>query len=111
MYPSEERSLGTLPVLAIMSKNKAKDAPKVPKTIENRKARHEYELVETHEAGIALAGSEVKSVFLGRVNMSDAYVGPLTQGGVKEIAPFAFMVIVLLFRPYGLWGWARIERV
>jgi SsrA-binding protein len=57
-----------------MSKNKAKDVPKVPKTIENRKARHDYELVETHEAGIALAGSEVKSVFLGRVNMTDAYV-------------------------------------
>jgi branched-chain amino acid transport system permease protein len=44
-------------------------------------------------------------------NLSDAYVGKLTQGGVKEIAPFAFMVIILLFRPYGLWGWVRIERV
>jgi branched-chain amino acid transport system permease protein len=30
---------------------------------------------------------------------------------VKEIAPFAFMVIILLFRPYGLWGWVKIERV
>jgi branched-chain amino acid transport system permease protein len=30
---------------------------------------------------------------------------------VKEIAPFAIMVIVLLFKPYGLWGWVRIERV
>jgi len=44
-------------------------------------------------------------------NLSDAYVGKLTQGGVKEIAPFAFMVIILLFRPYGLWGWVKIERV
>lgn len=57
-----------------MSKAKPNDAPKVPRTIENRKARHEYELVENHEAGIALAGSEVKSVFQGRVNMVDAYV-------------------------------------
>ena len=32
-------------------------------------------------------------------------------GGVKEIAPFVFMAIFLLFRPYGLWGWERIERV
>ncbi|MBI2460730.1 MAG: branched-chain amino acid ABC transporter permease [Candidatus Rokubacteria bacterium] len=44
-------------------------------------------------------------------NLSDAYVGKLTGGGVKEIAPFVFMVIILLFRPYGLWGWVRIERV
>lgn len=44
-------------------------------------------------------------------NLSDAYIGPLTEGGVKEVAPFAFMVIILLFRPYGLWGWVKIERV
>ena len=44
-------------------------------------------------------------------NLSDAYIGPLTQGGVKEIAPFVFMIAVLLVRPYGLWGWVRIERV
>jgi len=30
---------------------------------------------------------------------------------VKEIAPFAFMAIFLLFRPHGFWGWERIERV
>ena len=44
-------------------------------------------------------------------NLSDVYIGPLTQGGVKEIAPFVFMIAVLLIRPYGLWGWVRIERV
>ncbi|MBI2748325.1 MAG: branched-chain amino acid ABC transporter permease [Burkholderiales bacterium] len=44
-------------------------------------------------------------------NLSDVYIGPLTQGGVKEIAPFVFMIAVLLVRPYGLWGWVRIERV
>ncbi|RPJ07567.1 MAG: branched-chain amino acid ABC transporter permease, partial [Deltaproteobacteria bacterium] len=32
-------------------------------------------------------------------------------GGVKEVAPFAFMAVFLLFKPYGLWGWERIERV
>lgn len=30
---------------------------------------------------------------------------------IKEVAPFVFMVIFLLFKPYGLWGWERIERV
>jgi len=44
-------------------------------------------------------------------NLSDVYIGPLTQGGVKEIAPFVFMIAVLLIRPHGLWGWVRIERV
>lgn len=57
-----------------MSKKKKEEDPKVPKTIENRKARHDYEFVEIHEAGIALAGSEVKSMFLGRANLTDAYV-------------------------------------
>lgn len=40
---------------------------------ENRKARHDYFIEETHEAGIALLGSEVKSCRLGRVSLQDAY--------------------------------------
>lgn len=39
----------------------------------NRRARYDYEFLSTYEAGIALAGTEVKSVFHGRVNMTDAY--------------------------------------
>jgi branched-chain amino acid transport system permease protein len=30
---------------------------------------------------------------------------------IKEVAPFIFMVVFLLFKPFGLWGWERIERV
>jgi len=30
---------------------------------------------------------------------------------IKDVAPFVFMVIFLLFKPFGLWGWERIERV
>ena len=56
-----------------MAKKKASQTPDGPKTVVNRKARHDYELLDTYEAGIALVGSEVKSVFLGRVNMTDAY--------------------------------------
>lgn len=41
--------------------------------VKNRKARHEYEIEETYEAGIALKGSEVKSVREGRVNISEAH--------------------------------------
>ncbi len=39
----------------------------------NRKARFEYEVVQTFEAGIALKGTEVKSLRSGHVNMSDSY--------------------------------------
>ncbi len=56
----------------------------------------------------AIAGGLVIGVLQ---NLSDAYLGRLTGGGVKEIAPFAVMMVILLFRPYGLWGWVKIERV
>jgi SsrA-binding protein len=39
----------------------------------NRKARHDYTIDSTLEAGIELKGTEVKSIRDGRVNMSDAY--------------------------------------
>jgi SsrA-binding protein len=39
----------------------------------NRKARHEYEILETFEAGLVLKGPEVKSVREGKVGFQDAY--------------------------------------
>lgn len=39
----------------------------------NRKARHEYEIIASYEAGIVLKGTEVKAVREGKVNLSDAY--------------------------------------
>ena len=39
----------------------------------NRKARHDYEIIDSYEAGIALKGSEVKSAREGRVNLKDSY--------------------------------------
>lgn len=41
--------------------------------MQNRKARHDYEVVETIEAGIALVGTEVKSVRAKRCNLQDGY--------------------------------------
>jgi len=41
--------------------------------IENRKARHDYEVVDTFEAGIVLLGTEVKSLRAGRANLKDSY--------------------------------------
>lgn len=40
---------------------------------ENRKARHDYHIEETFEAGIVLTGTEIKSVRLGRVQLRDAH--------------------------------------
>jgi SsrA-binding protein len=48
-------------------------AKREPATIQNRKAGYDYELGDTLETGIVLAGSEVKSLFLGRANLTDAY--------------------------------------
>lgn len=39
----------------------------------NRKARHDYEILETIEAGISLVGTEVKSLRAGRANLKDSY--------------------------------------
>ncbi len=39
----------------------------------NRRARHDYTIDETFEAGIALVGTEIKSIRAGKVNLSDAY--------------------------------------
>lgn len=41
---------------------------------QNKKARHEYHILETLEAGIILKGSEIKSIRAGKVNISDSYV-------------------------------------
>jgi len=54
-------------------KRPSQSEPKGPRSIDNRRARHDYEFLETHEAGVALAGAEVKSVWLGRVNLTDAF--------------------------------------
>lgn len=40
---------------------------------ENRKAYHDYHLVETFEAGVALLGTEVKAIREGRVNLRDSF--------------------------------------
>jgi SsrA-binding protein len=57
----------------------------------NRKARHEYEILDTFEAGLVLTGAEVKSLRAGRCSLQDGYVtvrrGEATLKGV-HIAPY-----------------------
>jgi SsrA-binding protein len=46
----------------------------IKRIADNRKAFHDYFIDETYEAGIALVGTEVKSLRAGRVNLRDSYV-------------------------------------
>lgn len=66
--------------------------PAVESVARNRHARHEYQVLETWEAGIVLAGTEVKSLREGKVNISDAY-GIVRDGEVyllnMNISPYA----------------------
>lgn len=69
---------------------------------DNRKARHDYLLFDTFEAGIALLGTEVKAIREGRVNLRDSY-GRVEQGEV-----FLYNVHI---SPYSHRGYADHEPV
>lgn len=69
-----------------MSKSKKGKQQSPPSTnerviSENRKARHDYHILETLECGIVLVGSEVKSLRNGTVSLSEAY-GRMREGEV-----------------------------
>lgn len=57
----------------------------------NRKAFHDYYILEKYEAGISLAGTEVKSIRLGQVNLKDSFClikdGEITVHGM-HISPY-----------------------
>ncbi len=67
----------------------------------NRKARHDYFIEETLEAGIVLTGTEVKSIRQGRLNLKDSYalirdgevlldgvhISPYEQGNIFNVDP------------------------
>ncbi len=52
---------------------KEKEKPAIKVIAENRRARHNYELLEFFEAGIELAGTEVKSMRQGKANLQDSF--------------------------------------
>lgn len=62
---------------------------------QNKKARHEYEILDTLEAGMVLMGSEVKSLREGKVSFKDSYVRFSGDGAVLvglHIPPYAHAV-------------------
>ena len=56
-----------------MSKSQEKETPGIESIAKNRRARHDYIILDTFEAGLVLTGSEVKSLREGKANLSDSY--------------------------------------
>jgi SsrA-binding protein len=90
-----------------------KSEPAGIKTIaRNKKARHEFEILDTWEAGLVLLGTEVKALRNGRVNMGDSYgeirkgeawlvklhIGPYEMGNRENHEPFRRRKLLLTRR-------------
>jgi SsrA-binding protein len=83
-----------MPTSSVRSAQRPLDAAPVVRTIaKNRRALHEYEILETLECGIELKGGEVKSLRAGQASLQDSYArvddGELWLLGVR-IAPYAY---------------------
>jgi len=72
------RAAPNLPML------KSDEKPETESIAKNRRARHDYIILDTYEAGIVLTGSEVKSLREGKANISDAY-GMVRDGEIYLI--------------------------
>jgi branched-chain amino acid transport system permease protein len=61
----------------------------------------------------SIGGAIVAGIILGMLeNVAAGYLDPLLPGGgLAKVFPFIVMIIVLIFRPYGLFGLVRIERI
>ena len=60
----------------------------------------------------SVAGVLIGGVMIGVLeNLSGGYLDPVFGGGVKEVAPFVVLVVILMIRPYGLFGRVDVERV
>jgi branched-chain amino acid transport system permease protein len=60
----------------------------------------------------SIGGAIIAGIVVGILeNLAAGYIDPLVGGGVKDVAPFIILVIVLMVRPYGLFGRPMIRRV
>ncbi len=86
-----------------------KPEPGIESIARNRQARHEYEVLDSWEAGIVLTGSEVKALREGKANITDAYgivrdgevfllnmhVSPYSKGGYVNHEPTRLRKLLL----------------
>lgn len=89
--------------------SQAAEAQGIKPIASNRRARHEFWIEETHEAGIALTGTEVKSLREGRANLQDAFarvdrgelwlyhlhISPYAQGNIHNHDPLRARKLLL----------------
>jgi branched-chain amino acid transport system permease protein len=60
----------------------------------------------------SIRGAPLAGVIIGVLEaLASAYLDPLTNGAASGLLPYVAMVAVLLLRPYGLFGWRKIERL
>lgn len=71
-----------------------------PPSIQNRKARHDYHIRETYEAGIVLKGTEVKSLREGKASLNEAYA--IMQDGEVWLRE-------MYIKPYKQGSWSNHE--
>jgi SsrA-binding protein len=82
-----------VPWLGVSPAKQAQRDPNNRIVAQNRRARHDYDILDTYEAGMVLVGSEVKSLRDGKVQLRDSYArvqdGELWLYGV-HVPPYAF---------------------
>lgn len=60
----------------------------------------------------SIIGAIVGGLIVGVLeNLAGGYLDPIFGGGVKEVAPFVVLVLILMIKPYGLFGKVHIDRV
>lgn len=60
----------------------------------------------------SVVGAIVGGLIVGLVeNLAAGYLDPLVGGGTKDFAPYVLMILMLMIRPYGIFGKRKIERV
>ena len=60
----------------------------------------------------SIGGLILSGIIVGiSIGVAGYFLDPIFQGGVTTVFPFIIMIIILLFRPAGLFGWKTIERV
>ena len=60
----------------------------------------------------SIGGAILGGLIIGILeNLAGLYLDPVFGGGVKDVAPFFILVIIIMIRPYGLFGKKIIERV
>jgi branched-chain amino acid transport system permease protein len=60
----------------------------------------------------SIPGAIVAGLIIGVSEMAAAgFLDPIVGGGIREVFPWLVAVVVLIFLPYGLFGWKRIERI